>query len=410
MASIRVRLPLTVAAVAVLLAVTLSSSGVLIHSVSTVIDDSAQLAAGLSAAVACLWTARYRRGVERRWRGLVGIGMAGWSVGQAIWSWYQIFADTPLPSPSPADVGYFTLPVFAFAALLALAKDRTPGGTRDPGPRSRPVLVLDGLVVVGALFVVTWCTALGAVVRTDASDLFAFLVAIGYPLTDWILVVMVVLLLATYRVVYRRRTQLVLLGLGLVGISVSDSIFAYLVAVGAAEMPPVLNTGFVAGPALIAVAALADTEDGDTRTPAHARRVGAWIHLLAPYPPVLAAGLVVLLQTARGHGPGRLRSCVGDDGTVARLGGDEFGVLLPGDVELVRDLGTRILMALRRPFDVNGRAITIGASLGGVISGPTDRLTAETLLRRADAAMYTGKRRGKGGLVVYEPGTAAALG
>jgi diguanylate cyclase len=512
MASIRIRLPLTVATVAVLLAVTLSSAGVVSRSASTVIDDAAQLTAGLSAAVACLWTALYRRGVERRWRLLVGTGMAGWSVGQAIWSWYQIFADTPLPSPSLADVGYFTLPVFAFAALLALAKDRTPGGTPDPGPRSRPVLVLDGLIVVGALFIVTWLTALGAVVRSDASGAFAFLVAIGYPLTDWILVVMVVLLLATYRVVYRRRTQLTLLGLGLVGISVSDSIFAYLVAVGAPEMPPILNTGFVAGPALIAVAALADTEHGDARTPAHARRMGAWAHLLAPYPPVAAASLLVLLQTARGHGPdrlavyvgilvavlvmvrqtitlvdnsvllsrlvdaqdrlthlafhdqltglanralfrdrvatavdggaatgllfvdlddfkvvndslghaagdvvlravaGRLRTCVGEAGTVARLGGDEFGVLLPGDLELVRDLGARILLALRRPFDVNGRAITVGASLGGVISGAADGLTADTLLRRADAAMYTGKRRGKGGLVVYEPGTAAALG
>ncbi|OLB76689.1 MAG: hypothetical protein AUI14_17960 [Actinobacteria bacterium 13_2_20CM_2_71_6] len=484
-------------------------------------DDCAQLTAGLAAAIACLSTGRYRRGAERTWRVLVGIGMGGWSVGQAIWSWYQIFADTPLPSPSPADVGYFTLPVFAFAALLVLAKDRTPGRTGAPasalGPRSRPVLVLDGLVVVGALFIVTWSTSLGAVVRAGAPNAFAFAVAIGYPLTDWILVVMVVLLLATYRVVYRRRAQLVLLGLGLVGISVSDSIFAYLVSIGAPDMPPILNTGFVAGPALIAVAALANAEEGGRRTPAHARRLGAWTHLLAPYPPVAAAGLVVVLQTARGHGPdplaiyigilvgvlvvvrqtitlvenavllgrlvdvqdrlaylayhdpltglanralfrdrlsaavekgssadrgigllfvdlddfkvvndslghaagdvvlravaGRLRTCVGAAGTAARLGGDEFGVLLPGDVELTRQLGTRILTALRRPFDVNGRPITIGASLGAVISGLADHwLTADTLLRRADAAMYTGKRRGKGGLVVYEPGTAAALG
>src|SRR5262249_22470216 len=83
------------------------------------------------------------------------------------------------------------------------------------------------------------------------------------------------------------------------------------VSVGAAEMPPILNTGFVAGPALIAVAALTDTEDGDRCTPAHAPRMGAWAHLLAPYPPVAAAGLVVLLQTARGHGPDPLAVYVG---------------------------------------------------------------------------------------------------
>src|SRR2546421_2096699 len=134
MASIRIRLPLAVATVAVLFAVALSSSGVVTRSVSTVIDDAAQLAAGLSAAVACLWTARYRRGVERGWRVLVGIGMAGWSIGQAIWSWYQIFADTPLPSPSPADVRDLTLPVVAFPAPLVLAQDPTPP-RRTPQPR-----------------------------------------------------------------------------------------------------------------------------------------------------------------------------------------------------------------------------------------------------------------------------------
>src|SRR2546423_7594562 len=81
MASIRIRLPLAVATVAVLFAVALSSSGVVTRSVSTVVDDAAQLAAGLSAAVACLWTARYRRGVERGWRGLVGAGLAGSGLG-----------------------------------------------------------------------------------------------------------------------------------------------------------------------------------------------------------------------------------------------------------------------------------------------------------------------------------------
>src|SRR2546423_5669369 len=102
MASIRIRLPLAVATVAVLFAVALSSSGVVTRSVSTVVDDAAQLAAGLSAAVACLWTARYRRGVERGWRGLVGTGMGRRGIGPAVWAWDPIFAAPPPPPPPPA--------------------------------------------------------------------------------------------------------------------------------------------------------------------------------------------------------------------------------------------------------------------------------------------------------------------
>ena len=84
-----------------------------------------------AAAVLCGLTARRTRGVERTWRWLMAAGMAGWTVGQAFWSWYQICSDTPLPSPSVADVGYLTMPVFALPALLAF-------DVVAPGPPGRP--------------------------------------------------------------------------------------------------------------------------------------------------------------------------------------------------------------------------------------------------------------------------------
>jgi EAL domain-containing protein (putative c-di-GMP-specific phosphodiesterase class I) len=69
------------------------------------------------------------------------------------------------------------------------------------------------------------------------------------------------------------------------------------------------------------------------------------------------------------------------------------------------------MAALRQPFGVSGRSIAVGASLGVVVSDTTEPgLTADALLRRADAAMETGKRRGKGRLVRYEPSVAAAIG
>ena len=77
----------------------LDSSGVLSEDGEVIVDNAAQLIAGLSAATLCWWTSRRVTGVERTWRRLMAVGMLGWSIGQAFWSWYQIFSDTPCPRP-----------------------------------------------------------------------------------------------------------------------------------------------------------------------------------------------------------------------------------------------------------------------------------------------------------------------
>jgi hypothetical protein len=97
---------LVVVACFVFVVLFLDSSGVLSEDGEVIVDDAAQLIAGLSAATLCWWTSRRVTGVERNWRRLMAVGMLGWSIGQAFWSWYQIFSDTPLPSPSIADIGY----------------------------------------------------------------------------------------------------------------------------------------------------------------------------------------------------------------------------------------------------------------------------------------------------------------
>ncbi|HEY8546155.1 MAG TPA: GGDEF domain-containing protein [Acidimicrobiales bacterium] len=293
----------------------LDSSGVLDPDAEVAVDNFAQLTAGVAAAVLCLARARHVEGPERTWRWLMGIGMAGWSVGQVIWSYGQVFADTPLPSPGPADVGYLTLPVFALPALLALAIGNPE--LPDPGAgrtRAWLVLTLDGLIVVASLFTVTWATALGAVVHSSESlDRLGFLVAVAYPATDLALVVIVVLLAVTRRVPSALHRQLWLLGSGLVMISASDSIFAYIVATGGETMPPVTNAGFIAGPLLIAIAALVPADEPEAvdapegvgvsdadgragRTVAPADRRVERVHLFLPYALVVLMTLVVLVQ------------------------------------------------------------------------------------------------------------------
>src|SRR5918996_809971 len=109
------------------------------------------------------------------------------------------------------------------------------------------------------------------------------------------------------------------------------------------------------------------------------------------------AGDQVLVTVAE-----RLRRCIPPRDTVARLGGDEFGILLddmsgPSDALLAAE---RIIQALSSPAYLDGREVSIRASLG--ITLDTHGEKADTLLRNADVAMYTAKRRGKGRYQVFE--------
>ncbi|WP_433791217.1 putative bifunctional diguanylate cyclase/phosphodiesterase [Actinoplanes sp. CA-252034] len=64
-------------------------------------------------------------------------------------------------------------------------------------------------------------------------------------------------------------------------------------------------------------------------------------------------------------------------------------------------IGQRVLATLREPYVIDGRSVGVGVSIGLVTAEPGDDLSADLLLRRADAAMYAVKRRGKGELIRY---------
>jgi diguanylate cyclase len=99
----------------------------------------------------------------------------------------------------------------------------------------------------------------------------------------------------------------------------------------------------------------------------------------------------------------RLSEALGDADTVARLGGDEFAVLLPGVDGLTGalDVAWRLHAQLAKAFGIEDVELDIAASMGVVISGVHGD-DAQTLLQRADIAMYVAKQQSKG-VVVYDP-------
>ncbi len=103
------------------------------------------------------------------------------------------------------------------------------------------------------------------------------------------------------------------------------------------------------------------------------------------------AGDRLLIETA-----GRLRECVRGTDTIARLGGDEFVALLDDITDITDAIraAERILKALERPIQLDGKEFFTAASIGIAVSS-TGYDRPEDVLRDADIAMYRAKREGK---------------
>jgi len=94
---------------------------------------------------------------------------------------------------------------------------------------------------------------------------------------------------------------------------------------------------------------------------------------------------------------GRLIEAVGGNDIIARTGGDEFAVVQT-DVtrpEQCSQLAVRIVELVSRPYDIDGRHIVIGASIGIAIA-PSDGANPDLLLKNADMALYLAKGDGRG--------------
>ncbi len=139
---------------------------------------------------------------------------------------------------------------------------------------------------------------------------------------------------------------------------------------------------------------------------AHARRSGERLALL-----FIDLDRFKNVNDSLGHGAGdqllqsvaaRLASVVGDTRTLARLGGDEFTVIAPvAGIAAAGTLAAQILDVLRAPISIGGMQCVAQASVGIAVY-PDDGVTAETLIRNADTAMYKAKALGRGSAVFFE--------
>ena len=108
---------------------------------------------------------------------------------------------------------------------------------------------------------------------------------------------------------------------------------------------------------------------------------------------------------------GRLTGCTRSGDTVGRLGGDEFVVLCRDcDTNGAEALADRCRASIDRPFDLGGRMVRLGVSIGiatAAESGST-RVRSTDLVRDADLAMYAAKAAGRNRVRLFTADLRAA--
>jgi diguanylate cyclase (GGDEF)-like protein len=254
--------------------------------VALAVDDVTQTLAAAAAAISCGIGARRAGGRDRVVWVAMGLGCLSWSLGQGLWTWYELVLGREAPFPSAADVGFLGFPVGALVALWRYPTD----GIR--GARARRLL--DGVTITTALGLLSWATALGAVAEAGADEPLAFAIGLAYPVTDLIVLCMAGIVLTRAR---GDRRSLVLIASGITSIAVADSAFSYLTTIDAYGTGGLESLGWTGGFALLALAPLA--VDRAPQRLVHAADEAPPTSFL-PYVPVAIALAVVCVELALG--------------------------------------------------------------------------------------------------------------
>ena len=116
------------------------------------------------------------------------------------------------------------------------------------------------------------------------------------------------------------------------------------------------------------------------------------------------AGDQVLVEMSR-----RFKDTIGPGNIASRVGGDEFILVLlnQNDAKKVEHIARQVLAAAERPFILQERAHFLSASIGVSLS-PQHGTDATTLIKRADAAMYTVKSEGRNDVRFFSPDLKSA--
>lgn len=100
-----------------------------------------------------------------------------------------------------------------------------------------------------------------------------------------------------------------------------------------------------------------------------------------------------------------LRTHTRQDDLVVRTGGDECVIVCPGltDPTRLSALAGDLIRDVSEPVMIDGQEVSVGASIGIAVSAHAARDDPQTLIARADVALYAAKRSGRGRHLFWSP-------
>ncbi len=246
-------------------------------------STGAAYAAGTTATFAAVRAA----GRSRSGWALLATGSYGWALGNTYWSWNELVVKADVLFPSPADYGFLVFPAAGAAGMFLLAGRSALG--------ARLASVMDGCVVAISLLSISWVISLHDVYRAGADSTLAFAVSMAYPCGDVLLGVMIFLLATRTRP--GGRWVMALLILGMLGMTLSDTLFATTTANGSYSSGQLSDAGWIVGFAALTAAGWRSAGNPLTLNSDHAQR--GW-QLFLPYVPFGAAVVTATVEVLRG--------------------------------------------------------------------------------------------------------------
>jgi hypothetical protein len=308
-------------------------------------------ALGLIYVPLCALAMRKARGRLRVAWSLMTLGLASWALGEFIFAFYKLgLGDVPFPSS--ADAAYlFYVPCVAVALLLF----PSVRSWRDSGR-----MLLDSVLVTGSFFLISWLTVLRAVWRSGESDGLKFVVSLGYPLGDVLVVTLGFLVLL--KAPPGLRLTFTLLVAGLAFAALADSLWVYQTNSGAGTDWPVTDILYMANGLAIIVALVAAHHAEFDAAPAVAppRLLPLWLPILP-----LVGAAICLAWAPRDEvleAPVAITGAVLVAVTVIRQ--------LAESVELVRAERENLHLDQRLTDELDSASQYVAAMLPGPLRGP----------------------------------------
>ncbi|ORA09530.1 bifunctional diguanylate cyclase/phosphodiesterase [Mycobacterium asiaticum] len=219
----------------------------------------------------------------------MSVALAGWAVGEVIWSVYDVRPELDHAShPASAEIVLLLYPLGAFTSLLLLS---------GPVGHNFRRLFLDGVIVATSLFVASWVFVLDRLLREASASGPTTLVHI---FADVVLMTTAILALSRGRPGGQLSVNLV--AGAVVTIGVADILVVFQTGVGSYHTGELVDVSRVAGLGMLALAGLISVNETPT---ASTQETSSRLRLWLPYIPVLLAAAVGLGHALRlmRHGP-----------------------------------------------------------------------------------------------------------